>query len=89
MYWTFYNLQIQRNHIVEQVKFVLVIVTQKSSLLLMVSCRGAIWKGDKLIDGVLETLDMLHAMASSVSTTLHLLHDFFYGPAILHFHAHM
>jgi hypothetical protein len=25
---------------------------------------GVIWKGDKLIDGVPETLDMLHAMVS-------------------------
>jgi phosphoglycolate phosphatase len=25
-------------------------------------CDGVIWKGDKLIDGVPETLDMLHAM---------------------------
>jgi hypothetical protein len=50
---------------------------------------GVIWKGEKLVDGVRETLDMLPAMASSVSTMLHLWQEFFCGLSILHCHGHM
>jgi hypothetical protein len=38
-------------------------------------CAGVIWKGDKLIDGVPETLDMLRSMVNLVSTLLHFLSE--------------
>jgi hypothetical protein len=50
---------------------------------------GIIKKGDKLVDGVQETLDMLPAIASSVSTMLHLWQEIFWGLSILHCHGHM
>jgi hypothetical protein len=36
-------------------------------------CAGVIWKGDKLINGVPETLDMLRSMVNPVFTMLHFL----------------
>jgi phosphoglycolate phosphatase len=35
-------------------------------MLLMVPCAGVIWKGDKLINGVPETLDMLRSMGKKL-----------------------